>query len=49
MEEAPRSTASWFDSITKPPFVFASMATVGVPPSEAAPAVIPLPPDIDCT
>ena len=49
IEEAAKSTASLLDSITKPPFVFASMATVGVPLSAAAPAVIPSPPVIDVT
>ena len=49
MEDAPRSTASLFDSKTKPPDVLGSTATVGVPPSDAPPDVIPFPPVIDCT
>ena len=48
MEEAPRSTASLFDSITKPPFVFVSIDNVcaTVSPDVAPVLVIPLPPVI---
>ena len=48
MEDAPRSTASLFDSITKPPFTFVSTESscAIVSPDVAPVLVIPLPPVI---